>query len=329
MGYLCLHARCLQEEVRISGADADFGDASNVQSSDAAHQEDHRLVELPSARRRPSTALRADSPPPAGRRAARTCQATPTHLPRRPIAAQAPPAAAAGSPPPAVSAPVRLRAPGPDLPPAGSGRRRRRRSAAAPVAQSQRDTSGSQFHFRFRRPDVQLHVRRPAARADRSGENRRGANLAANRPPACTAGRSTSGFANVPRGAPQRPLRTTPCYGVPAARQRARRSAGRGCHAAGRLGWPRCALSDSKFPLLAPASAHDRRDGARRAETPAAAVGSPRGAGRRPVVVQLAVIIRVNGAYSKRVPRTLIVHSELKSVHPGFPVASIFLAQVN
>jgi len=30
-------------------------------------------------------------------------------------------------------------------------------------------------------------------------------------------------------------------------------------------------------------------------------------------------------AYSKRVP-ALIVHSELKSVHPGFPVAFIFLS---
>ena len=34
--------------------------------------------------------------------------------------------------------------------------------------------------------------------------------------------------------------------------------------------------------------------------------------------------MQVCNAYSKRVPRTIIVHSKLKSVHSGFPVAFIF-----
>ena len=42
-----------------------------------------------------------------------------------------------------------------------------------------------------------------------------------------------------------------------------------------------------------------------------------------PEVASFHLLVTISRAYSKRV-LALIVHSELKSVHPGFPVAFIF-----
>ena len=54
----------------------------------------------------------------------------------------------------------------------------------------------------------------------------------------------------------------------------------------------------------------------------------PRKTHKMAIVSWRQIVWRHFRAYSKRVP-ALIVHSELKSVHPGFPVTFIFKAQVN